>query len=48
MVALCPRCGPKARLTGLFCDRCLTWTTVPAATPEQEAELARGLLALRA
>jgi hypothetical protein len=43
----CPRCGPRARLTGTFCDNCLHHVTVPLPTPEEEAELRRGLQALR-
>ena len=43
----CPRCGPKARLTGDFCDTCNRPIAVPAMTPEEAAELKRGLRALR-
>jgi hypothetical protein len=47
VVKECPRCGPKARWTGDFCDNCLTWACVPAMTPEESAGLERGLQALR-
>jgi hypothetical protein len=34
-------------LTGTFCDTCLYHVTVPLPAPEEEAELQRGLQALR-
>ena len=43
---LCPRCGPDARWVGEFCDRCLTWSCVPADPPEEQAALRRALQSL--